>query len=266
MPTLPTDLAARVADHVAEIQSKPVIKHEHQILNCISYWYPRLLADRRIPMPKTYIFYPDVELYELMNIFDGKRSADLALKFKSLASDINYARTAFGGKAFLRTGTFSGKHEWKETCFLHEDADIKNHLCALIEGAAMRDQALDVFAVRELLPTTPRFFAFYGDMPIVKERRFFARNCEILGHIPYWPEEAFERQNTSISDWPPVVADLARLTDEDEAVLTDLARYAAALLPGTWSIDFLQTKNGWYLTDCAIGQMSYGWRPEWDNG
>lgn len=234
-------------------------KHEHQKRVCITYWYPKLLS-APVRMPETKILQPDVDLYELCAVLDGPRCPpEIMEKFDQLAKDIAWQCKRVGYPAFLRTGTTSGKHSWRDTCFIDETTNLRRNLANLIEDAAIKDQCLDVFAVREFLPTTPLFHAFSGDMPIVKERRFFVRNNQVLGDIPYWPEEAFEGQPTSVEDWRPLVRQLAELSAEDRAALTFGSEQAGYALGGEWSVDWLLTDKGWYLTDCAPARMSYGW-------
>ena len=235
-------------------------KHDFQARACITYWHGRLLS-APVPMPATAIIRPDVDLFEFAAVLDGDRIPEaIAQKFDQLVRDVEFQCEKLGYPAFLRTGTTSGKHDWKDTCYIGGPfTSIRQHLFRLIEDAAIKDQCLDVFVVRELLPTKPAFFAFHGQMPIVRERRFFARDGRVLGDIPYWPEEAFEGQPTSIEDWRPVVAELARLEPEVHDRLTRLTESASQALDGAWSIDWLETERGWYLTDCAPAERSYGW-------
>jgi hypothetical protein len=259
-------MAAHLERRTAEIEAERAAnggkmkKHDFQQKACITYWYRKLLSTP-VSMPRTVILEPDVDLHEFCSIFDGDRCPPAVVeKFEKLARDIEFQCKRVGYPVFLRTGTTSGKHSWKDTCFIAgPETNIKRHLGNLIEDAAMKDQCLDVFAVRELLPTEPLFHAFSGEMPIVKERRFFVRDGMVLGHIPYWPKEAFRGQPTSVANWEWLVDELADLNPEDERELTRMTKQAAWVLEGEWSIDWLLTKKGWYLTDCAPARQSYGW-------
>lgn len=252
-------------EHVMETLKKPVVKHDWQVKNCISYWLPIVQTIKEIQTPETIIIKPDVGLYQLIDIMEPLPDAKTVAAFEGLVTSIRHAGARLGFPLFMRTGTFSGKHQWKDTCFVKYPADIPKQLAHLIEDAACRDQCLDVFCARELLPTSPAFHAFHGDMPIVRELRVFVRGNQLLGSVPYWPEKAFEDQPVSAPQWRDYLAELNNIPADQVYELEKLSRIAGARLEGAWSVDWLWTNRGWYLTDCAIGPMSYGWNKEWGN-
>jgi hypothetical protein len=60
--------------------------------------------------------------------------------------------------------------------------------------------------VREMIPTTPVFTAFAGQMPVTQEFRVFADSGKILGYQPYWPKDSI--QEPSREDWEAALESL----------------------------------------------------------
>jgi len=53
-----------------------------------------------------------------------------------------------------------------------------------------------------MLPTQPLFRCrLYGNMPVVREWRYFVDGGKLLYGIPYWPEEALEQGGPDADDW-----------------------------------------------------------------
>lgn len=233
-------------------------KHDWQAKNCISFWLPIVKSVAGIKTPETIIFHPDVDLYDFVIIAEEEEvSEKVQNEFHRLVKAIEGACAKLGYPAFLRTGDYSGKHSWEKTCFIeNHKTNVMDHVVQLISEATMRSLTLVVWCVREFLETEPLFFAFDGKMPITRERRFFIKDGEVIGSIPYWPVDAFIGQYTSTPNWPELIK---KLKDEpDLAELTALTSKVAGALTGAWSVDWLKTKKGWYLTDCALAGMSWG--------
>ena len=96
-------------------------------------------------------------------------------------------------------------------------------------------------------------------MPITRERRYFVEDGIVIGHHPYWPSAAFADCSDLPSDWE---AKLAALNQEDPAEVAELSALSAkvgVVLPGAWSVDWLHTARGWYLTDMAHAETSFVW-------
>jgi hypothetical protein len=118
------------------------------------------------------------------------------------------------------------------------------------------------FAVREYIPMASRFTAFYGDMPVNPERRYFFEYGQILCHHSYWIEEAIEQsKKPSIPNWRAVARELNTETEDEIKLLTNYAEMVAKQFDGYWSVDFCKAKDGrWILIDLATGRKS--WHPE----
>lgn len=156
--------------------------------NCISYWLPKVEA-AGLPSPRTELV-PVPDYRAVLPILDGKTSpaAD------ALCDAIGGAADRIGCPAFLRTGQTSGKHGWKDCCFLTGRAAVARPVLGLIEFSEMASMfglPVAVFAVREYLPVRPlATLTAYGDMPLVKEYRLFVGGGRVLGWQPYWPPGA----------------------------------------------------------------------------
>lgn len=222
--------------------------------NCLSYWFP-ILERAGLPVPRTRIIRATGDLTPLL---DGDPVALPA--FEALCRAIASAAHEMGGyPVFLRTGHGSGKHNWRDTCHVPEAAVIGQHVGALVEWSALVDLMglpTEVWAVREMLPTIAVGTAYHG-MPVCREIRCFVTDGEVRCTHPYWPPESLA-QGRCVLD----LASFARLYtfDEREAqTVRDLASEAGHALGGSWSIDVLDTRRGWFITDVAEAGRSYHW-------
>lgn len=223
--------------------------------NCITHWLPPLIS-AGLPVPDTKIIETSAPLARWMG---GKTSEGC----ESFLDELSEAVREIGTPCFLRTGQGSGKHEWKDTCYLakSDGSEVARHVRRLVEWselACLVGLPYDVWAVRELLPTTPHFFAFSGHMPIVREFRVFVEDDRLICWHPYWPPGSISLP--SVDDWERRLADMNMLADEDEHYrIVHLATDAGKALGGRWSVDLLETTRGWFITDMAIAEESYHW-------
>ena len=223
---------------------------------CMSFWFPKIAAAGiRVPLTKMLIM-PKEAQRDLYSIFDGAQPKGVAEPF---FAELAAAASEIGYPCFLRTGLTSGKHEWDRCCYLTDRAQIKRHVVALIEHSEVVDFiGLDwsVWAVREFLPTTPLAVCpHYGNMPVCREFRFFVEDNRVACFHPYWPMESLEQGG--IEDAERVYRDLCAVGDS--APLIEIAQAAGAAVGGAWSVDLLETKRGWYVTDMAEADKSFHW-------
>jgi hypothetical protein len=222
--------------------------------NCLSHWFPKLLA-AGLPVPKTSIVKSPRGIDKLA---DGERPDG----WDAFIADLRNSADAVGYPCFLRTGQGSGKHEWKDTCFVGSADVIPRRVERLVCWSLMVDLLglpTNVFAVREMLPTVPAFHAF-DDMPIVREFRCFVRGADVICIHPYWPPDAFtEYSRPSFADWRARLNQMSVADDGELAEVKSLASRAGAALGGDWSVDVLSTKRGWFVTDAAVAWRSYHW-------
>jgi len=119
----------------------------------------------------------------------------------------------------------------------------------------------DCWIARAMIPTIAAFTAFRGNMPIVKERRYFVQDAKVVCHHPYWPPSVFDDARVSIGGWRKRL-DAMNIEDKDEiGLLSQLSSKVGAEIPGAWSIDWLwsEQKSQWFLTDMAEAKLSYHW-------
>lgn len=233
--------------------------------NCLTFWFPILQA-AGLPVPETHIIKTPGRWGELTDgLDDGKPPA----YFDDLCRSIGEAAAKVGYPAFLRTGQGSGKHDWKNTCFLPDAESIPKHVCALVEWSAMVDfmgLSCEFWCVRRMLPVEPVcVLPRYGDMPLVKEVRVFVKGGEVICGHPYWPADAIRAGMA----WQPHNSDNRREMSRQAFELSDgtisplpwlwIATKAAAVFKdhGDFSVDLLATRDGWFVTDCALAARSF---------
>jgi len=262
-----SELSKMMQAHVDSVLAKPFDpkKSEKDAKCCLSYWYPKILKNK-VRTPKTKIIRLNYkESFDLFKILDGER-CDLATR---LFADIFREACAMRKTAyFLRTGQTSGKHNWNHTCNLGpwSAALIKKHVCMLLDFSGCVDLPVDVWVLREMLPTKPIFRAFDG-MPIVQERRYFVRDGKVEEHFPYWPQHSIEGHvdEETHPDWRGLLSEDNKQNAEQIKLLTGLSENAMQGIEGYWSIDWLRTTDGWYCTDMALGDASYHYGRDLEN-
>lgn len=229
-----------------------VFEEEYKTMNknCLSYWYP--LIAPHVPTPRTEI----VRSGNLSALFDN----EIPDGWGTLLAAINTARGKIGGDCFLRTGQGSGKHDWSRTCFLPETANIAHHVAALVEWSEMVDfmgLPHDVWCVREMLETMPiGICPQYGGMPVCREFRFFVENGEVKCFHPYWPLEALVDGGLAGDFQEGWYETFCSLDDPEPKRLAEAVSQA---VPGAWSVDILEAKRGWFVTDMAEAERSFHW-------
>jgi hypothetical protein len=226
----------------------------------LSYWFP-LIKAAGIPVPRTEIV---PYAHSLAPLFDGEQPKG----WNDLRRSIIHAaeRVSRTGPWFLRTDFGAAKHSWKKTCFVTDLSSIGRHIAAIAEEHEMQFPFVppcDNWVVREMLPTKPIFTAFWGDMPITREFRFFVRDDEVEHTQFYWPADALKDSHPSAKDWRKRLRKINEFSGtREQAQLYDLARRVSRAVPGFWSVDLLDTERGWFVTDMAEGEKSYRWEPK----
>lgn len=223
--------------------------------NDLKYWYPKIKDI--VPTPKTEIVGADD--IEFIKMLDDKPVEGL----KNFIDKMKIAINKIGGiPCFIRTGQTSGKHDWENTCYLADIKKLGKHIFKLVEFSFMADLfglPVNTWVARELLPTKPLFKAFWGNMPITRELRLFVDNEKIMHRQPYWPAEAIEGYCKE-KDWRDKIYEIQRFDNVDEMrKLEKMTIEINKSVPGYWSVDWLDTKNGWYMIDMAVGEDSYKW-------
>jgi len=227
--------------------------------NSLGFWFPKI-ESAGLHVPQTQIVKTDVPLVSVLD-----REAPQGLM--EFIGDLEKAANEIGFPCFLRTGHGSGKHDWRDTCYLVHEEDIASHVVRLVEWSYTVDLMglpVDTWAVREMLKTKPLFSCqSYGGFPVTREFRIFVLDNEVTHIQPYWPEDAVERGSPDIDNWRELLDRSQALSSAERDSLVDEALKAvAAVGGGYWSIDFLQdSADNWWLTDIADGARSYFYQP-----
>ena len=219
------------------------------------YWFPKLQTISGVRVPKTIMLSAPTNLISIM---DGKTPEG----FDDFIAQLQSAMGEVGLPAFLRTGHGSGKHYWKDTCYVTSIESVAQHIYELVEWSLCVDLfglPIDTWAVREFLPCDSPFTAFLGQMPITKECRVFISGGHIVCHHPYWPEEAIEMGEPTDAAWKDKLAIINTISDGDLAEIIRLAELVAMAFPECWSVDLLHTQRGWFVIDMAPGEVSFHW-------
>jgi hypothetical protein len=204
-------------------------------------------------MPRTEIcVLPKKSRGEIVRLIDGGGSGLDMKEIKAAASRIGYP-------LFMRTDQASAKFEWKETCYVEKEADLLSHIVKMIDWHMMADimgLPFKALVFREYIPMDGAFTAFYGEMPVNRERRYFVDSGKVVCHHAYWPEASMEEP--SVRDWR---SKLKLLNCETPSEVETLSKYAAMLgekLGGAWSVDFCHSKGDmWYFIDAALAAQSW---------
>lgn len=234
------------------------MSHRERDKTELSYWFPKLEV-AGIAVPKTRLVTMPRPAQECVwASFDGKDgTSDQTSSYDNFVCDIRIAAEAFGFPCFLRTDHTSAKHSWDNTCFVKAPDDIKRHVFSIVEFSeccGFIGLPYSVWAVREFLPTIPHGTCpNYSNMPVCREFRFFVDDGVMRCAHPYWPLQALNDGGWSGSDID--FEKMCRWPHE----LKDLAEAAGRAVGGSWSIDILETRRGWYVTDMAEAEKSFHW-------
>lgn len=225
---------------------------------CLSYWFPKIMG--LVPVPRTEIVYTNIDFWV---IDDGKRPEGLDELLDCLKRSIGIIKSEgdTSDPVFLRTGYTSGKHRWKDTCFLADETKLEEHVVEIAYFSMLADfRGLDtsVWAVREFLKCPVMFECnAYRGMPVTPERRYFVDGPDVLYSIPYWPEDSLLEGSPNDPDWREKLS-VIQAEFPQEAI--EMSRKCGAACGGKWSVDVLLTNNGPVVTDMAEAEKSWGWK------
>lgn len=230
------------------------LEKESSMLN----WYPKIKDHLRTP--KTVILPISVkDHHKMREALDGEPfSKKIESKILSKADEIGYP-------LFLRSDQGSGKHDWKRTCYVPDRDSLISHVVGLLEWhecAGFMGLWWDALVFREFLHLESRFTAFWGGMPVCRERRVFVRDGVVECIHPYWPEDAIQedRNNPLPADWKDQLHDLNDMCGEEIGQLSFMGKIFGQHLPGYWSVDFAYgLDKHWWMIDAARGEIS--WHP-----
>lgn len=221
-------------------------------LTSMLYWYPRI-KDLEIPQPKTLIY--KLSEKELKCFHNEQFPPKLLSNIKSMLSEISYP-------LFIRTDFSSAKHGWERTCFVSNENKLKSNIYNIIIDnllAGYIGLPFHALVFREYIPLEAGFKAFYGNMPVAKERRYFIKFNQIQCHHPYWPKDAIRSPDNK--DWEKILDEQNKETETEIKLLSEYCLLVAKrVFDYYWSVDFAYGQDGkWYLIDMAEGDCSFHW-------
>jgi hypothetical protein len=223
--------------------------------NSMLLWYPQI-KDLPIPQPQTLILRIPFDV--LLGWIEGPIPKDHQELITGFAERLGYP-------VFIRTDVSSGKHLWKDTCFVENKGRLFANIQRLIEDnqcASLSGLFCNALVFRKFIDMDSRFTAFQG-LPICPERRYFINNGEITDHFPYWPEQAII--DPSISEWKQELAKANAETADEIELLSGYAKSVSEVMEGEWSVDFCRGRDGkWWMIDLACAEDS--WRPDKKKG
>jgi len=226
--------------------------------NSMLFWYPLIKNLPIIPQPETIIVEVDPKF--AYDVIDGKGMYPEMGRFVQTIGKL-------GLPVFIRTDQMSGKHDWKKTCYFDASltpshTGLLGHIYRLTEatlGCDVVGKSVNAFVFRKYIPMDSKYTAFWGEMPVNPERRYFVENGFLVCHHPYWTKDAIQRP--SVENWEELSEEMNKETEEEIALLSRYARLVSNSIEGFWSVDFCKAKDGrWILIDMALGENS--WHPE----
>lgn len=225
----------------------------------LSYWFP-LIEAAGLPVPKTRIIaMPDDVQSEIGEAFDSNGAME---KFTLFVAEVAVVADTLGYPIFLRTDFTSSKHNWERTCHVQTREALAQHIYYLAEDSEIMDMMgglpWNTLVLREMLPTIPKAVCpRYRNMPVCREFRFFVEAGHVKCWHPYWPENSL-RQGGIETDIE-FMTEMGMHSPRELAELTNLAEWVSSVVPGAWSVDILETKRGWFVTDMAEAHKCFHW-------
>ena len=223
------------------------------------YWFPKV-KNLGFRVPRTiFLPIPDLDRHEYV---DG----DGACLEPHIGNILKCAKL-IGYPLFLRTDLASGKHNWNKSCYVEKEEDLISHVREVLEFNYMADilgLPCKALVFREYIPLESYFVAFWGEMPVAKERRVFVRDGKVICHHAYWVEAAIVDGTRRVwnklpTDWKEILdKKINAISIDEEAHLLKYALLVAKAIKGYWSVDFAKAKTGeWVLIDMGKGECSW---------
>jgi len=252
------DLIRQTVPGEAEMarRHKMAMESAQENKTCITHWYPAI--KNIVNTPDTMIVPVSTDLQ--FALAGDPMTPELKEELDSIVCKFHVFASKVGYPVFIKNSLFSSKHGWNKTCFIeNEDANIVEHIANICSDWYCVSNDFSLYLVfRAFIKTEPAFHAFYGGMPVTKERRYFIEGGKVIGHHPYWPPESIE--SPSVDNWEHLLDRINFESPSEITVLTSLSEQIGEVLPGAWSVDWLFGDDGiWYCIDMAEKQKSYVW-------
>lgn len=253
--------------------------------NSMGHWLPRLAgavdaSDGFFRIPRTAVAKIPVTLLQLTRL-------DYAGMTESTLNVVDaWAREVFAlepdGDYFVKTGTYSSKFDFRNArvttpeevaelgrylLYIHFQAlQMAGPLCSpCVYGVSTTNE----WVVREFVDDPEGNPTIYKGLPLRCEYRAFI-DCDadrVLSVVPYWDEEvmarrfAENRDGHDVHDAVTFEMSRERLRREFKSHVGEVRAHledivAGIDLEGQWSVDVMQSGDGFYLIDMALAENS----------
>ena len=231
---------------------------EVELQSSMAYWFPRV-AD--LPVPRTVFVALPV-------MASSKWAAEGVPTW--YVEQVARAASFTEYPLFMRTDYASGKHRWREACYVPDKESLGRHIVTILEENESDEStgtpykwSSEWLVLRDYIPMETIFEAFSGRMPINHEHRYFIKDGVVQCGHPYWPPAAFKREEVGLApsklptDWRARLSAISLCEHaENQAVLSTVA----SRFDGWWSVDFSKAKSkDWYLIDMGRAEISFHW-------
>ena len=262
----------------------PEIYPQAEMRNSMKVWLP--VAEKHAKSPETVLIPIPMDLYPLCDGFKTPKC------WRSFLNYVKEKADQMGYPLFLRTDFNSNKHNVDNTCWfsldkdldsynvdntcwfsldedldsynfynthrISSDEDLDSHITNIINFSTYLNIPFTSLALRKWINGDVAWYAKeYGRMPVRKEFRFFVEGGKVTHIQPYWPEEAFKELKEIPEYWRNKLDKIMYLSPDTGRELSRIACEIVKELRGNWSVDFLDSYEGWVLTDMALAHRSY---------
>lgn len=255
-------MAAHIKTNIPSFEECEKNAMERDLANVtnIRYWHPKLAGF--FNMPETFFFDLPFSAKWFLCGDNPEGGKEAALQVVSEMKNLFDTLVGTSGESmFMKSGLFSGKHYWKETCLIKTSEDIYQNLARLVEMQEMFGcEESHNIVLRRFIKTDPAFYAFDGKMPVTKERRYFTKNGQVEFHHPYWPPNSIKQP--SCEDWQYKLGLINYESSEEIEYLSFNTKRVVEILDDgrDWCVDWLCDSDGkWWLIDMAEAHKAYRW-------
>lgn len=169
-------------------------------------------------------------------------------------------------KLFIKTGVFSGKFDFNNSCCLLMEGSLgKQFLNIFYDAMLFNTESSREIVFRHFIETNYNRPSIYNGMKLNTEFRAFIdfNNNTLLDIFNYWDAETM-LSNLSRNDletfkgiYKDIEYDYAKLKPALANHIKNECDISKSELEGTWSVDFLWDGEKFWMIDMALGKQSY---------
>lgn len=232
--------------------------------NDMSYYLPNV-SKCGFNIPKTTIFKINDEWFSWLQ--SDHYTNDKIKEFNDyLLSMLNNSDMCDLDRYFIKTGNFSNKFDFDESCLLIDKKDIGKHFLNIFYASMLVgcDSSKEI-VIREFIETNYKRKYIYNGMKLNTEFRVFYdfKHNELLGIYNYWDSNTMKTHlradelKSYEAEENNITSDYNELKSKLEKYLLNKCRLDKSDLDETWSIDFLWDGEKFWMIDMALAKNSY---------